>query len=125
MKRGAVEAVIYGCKRDLDGKISDCKLGMHAMCFHDLPKSIILDPCSRQSTGKNGLDRLKSCCYHRIKDLCVITDGACWKKKKYFCRKDIGHYPDGCIICLKSFPVGCVSSKKKGTDCMVSSICYK
>ena len=30
MKRGAVEEVIYGCIRGLDGRIQDCKLGMHA-----------------------------------------------------------------------------------------------
>ena len=124
MKRGAVEAVIYGCIRGLDGRIPDCKLGMHAKCFHDIQKSIILDPCIRQSTGNNGLDRLKSCCHHSLKDLCVITDGAWWKKKKYSHRKDIGNYPDGCIIHLKSVLVGHVSLRKKGAHSMVCSIHY-
>ena len=84
----------------------------HARCFHDIQKSIILDPCSSQSAGNNGLDRLKSFCHHNLKDLCVITDGAWWKKKKHSHKKR-----HGCIICLKSFSVGCVSLRNKGTDC--------
>ena len=123
IKRGAVEAVSYCCIRGFYGRIPDCKLWMHAKCFHDIQKSIVLDPCSRQSTGNNGLVRCKSCCHHSLKDLCLITDSACWKKKKYSHQKDIGYYPDGCIICLKSFSVGCVLPVKKGNDCMVCSIC--
>ena len=38
MKRGAVEEVIYGCTRGLDGRIPDCKLGMHAKCFNEIKK---------------------------------------------------------------------------------------
>ena len=93
----------------IDARISDCKLGMHARCFHNIQKSIIHDPCSRQSTGNNGLNRLKSCCHHSLKDLSIIIDGAWWKKKMYSHQKDIGNYADGFIICLKSFSVGCVS----------------
>ena len=52
MKRGAAEAVIYGCIRGLNGTIPDCKLGMHTNCFNEIQQSMILDPCSRQSTGK-------------------------------------------------------------------------
>ena len=89
MKREAVEAVIYGCMKGLDGRITDCKLEMHAKCFHETQKSFILDPCSRQSAGKNGFDKLKSCCHHNVGDLCVHTDGAWLKKKKYFHRKDM------------------------------------
>ena len=41
MKGGFVEEVIYVCVRDLDGRILDCKLAMHANFFdenmtHDL-----------------------------------------------------------------------------------------
>ena len=36
--------------------------------------------------------------------------------KKYSHWKDIENYPDGCIICLKSVSVGCVSSVKKATQ---------
>ena len=128
MKRGGIEAVTYGCIRSLDGRIPNCKLGMHAKCFLDIQKSIILDPCNRQSTGKKGLDRLKSCCHHSLKDLCAITDGAWWKarkEKKYSDQKDIGNYPNGCVISLKSFSVGHASLRKKGSDCMVCSIHYK
>ena len=39
MKRGAVEAVIYGCIRSLDGKTPDCKLGMHSRCFDKIQKT--------------------------------------------------------------------------------------
>ena len=62
----------------------------------------------------DGWDRLKSCCHHSLKDLCVHTDSAWQKKKNYSHWKDIGNYPDRCIICLKSFPVGCVSLRKMG-----------
>ena len=124
MKTKAGEAVNYSCIRGLDGRISDCKFRMHVKCFHELEKSFILDPCSRQSTGNNGLDRFKSCCHHSLKNLCVITDGTWWKKKKYSHQKDIGNCSDGCIICLKSFSVLCVCIWKKSTDCMVCSIHY-
>ena len=42
MKRGAVETVIYGCIKGLDGRISDCKLAMHAECFHEVQKASFL-----------------------------------------------------------------------------------
>ena len=123
-KRGVVKAVIYGCMRCLDGRIPDCKLVMHTIFFHEIQQSIILDLCSMQVPRNNGLDRLKSCCHHRLKDLCVHTDGTWCKKKKYSHWKDVGNYPDGCIICLKSFSVGCVSLAKMGNDCIVCSLCY-
>ena len=109
MKRDAIEAVTYGCIRDLDGRISDCKLGMNAKCFHDKQISIILDPCRRQPTENNGLDRLKNCCNHSVRDVYAITDGAWRKKKKYFQQIETGNFPDECIIYIKSFSVGCVS----------------
>ena len=43
--------------------------------------------------------------------------------EKVWPQKDKGIYPDGCIICQKSFSVGCTSSVKVGNDGMVGSIC--
>ena len=42
MKWEAVKAVIYGCITWLDGRIPDCKLGMHAKYFHDIQKASFL-----------------------------------------------------------------------------------
>ena len=102
-EKGAVEEVIYGWVWSLDGRIPDCKLGMHAKCFSDVQKYMIDDPESQYNGGWIQLDRLKSCCHHRLRDLCVHTDGVWWKLKKDCDQKDIGNYPDVCIICLKSF----------------------
>ena len=78
----------------------------------------------RNISDVTSLDKLKSCCHNNLRDLCVQTDGAWWKLKMHCHQKDIGNYPDGCIICLKSFSTGCVSPEKKGNYCMVGSICY-
>ena len=78
-----MKEVIYGCKRGLDGIISDCKLGMHAKCFDEIQKSIIHDIGSRHNSGSIQLKIIKSCCHHRIRDFCVYIDGAWWKMKKY------------------------------------------
>ena len=37
-----MKEVIYGCKRGLDGRISDCKLGMHAKCFSKYKKALFM-----------------------------------------------------------------------------------
>ena len=37
------------------------------------------------------------------------------ENEKIFPQKDIINYPDGCIICWKSFSVGCMSAVKKAT----------
>ena len=37
-ERGAVEGIICGCVRGLDGIIPDCKLAMHANCFNEIGK---------------------------------------------------------------------------------------
>ena len=119
-----MKEVIYECIRGLDGKIPCCKLGMNAKCFNEIQKSLILDHCCKQNGGSNRLDPLKRCCHNSLRDLCVYTDVAWWKLKKHSHKKDIGNYSDGCIICLKSFYVGCVLPVKKGNDCMVCSTCY-
>ena len=36
MKGGIVEEVIYGGVRGLNGRMFDCKLAMHANCFHEI-----------------------------------------------------------------------------------------
>ena len=75
--------------------------------------------------GSKKLDRLKSCCNHSLRDLCVHKDGAWLKLKKYCHQKDVGYYPDGCIICSKSFSVGCVLPVKMGNNSMVCLIYYE
>ena len=119
-KGGALEQVIYGCVRGFIGRIPDCKHAMNANCFNEIWKSMIHDLGSRHNGVGNRLDRLKSCCHHSLRDLCVQSDGAWW----YCHKKDIGNYPDGCIICLNAFSVGCVSPVKKGNYCRVHSICF-
>ena len=42
MKKEAVEEVIYGCIRGLDGRALDCKLAMHANCFIEIQKKWFL-----------------------------------------------------------------------------------
>ena len=71
-----MKEVIYGYIRGLDGRISDCMLGMHAKCFDDLQNIIIHDVESRHNSGSNQLKMLNRCCQHSLKDLCVHTDGA-------------------------------------------------
>ena len=117
-KGWAMKEVIYECIRGLDWKISHCKHGMHGNCFNEVQKSMILDPCRRQNSGNNKLNILISWCHHNLRDLCIHTDVAWWKLKKYSHQKDIANYPDGCIICLKSFFVGCVSTVSKSTQIM-------
>ena len=122
MKGGTVEEVIYGCIIGLDGRIPDCMLAMHANCFDEIQKSMIHNLCNRHNGHSNRFDVLKSCCHDSLWDVCVHTDGAWWKLNNYCHQKDVGIYPDGCIICLKFFSVCCVSQVKKG-DFMVCSIC--
>ena len=45
--------VIYGCARGLDGRILDCKLSMHANCFHEMRKNMIHDLGSRHDGVTN------------------------------------------------------------------------
>ena len=77
---------------------------------------MIYDIGSRHNSGSNQFKMLKSCCHHSLRDLCVHTGGAWWKMKKYSDQNGILNYPDGCIICLKSFSAGCVSAMKKATQ---------
>ena len=85
---------------------------MHAKCLNEIQQSMI----HSHNSGSNQLKMLKSCCYLSLKDLCDHKDGTWWKMKKYSHQKDIINYPDGCIICLKSFSVGCVSAVKRATQ---------
>ena len=71
-------------------------------------KKMIHDLGSRQNGVRNrsdvsSSDILKSCCHHSLRDVCVHTDSAWWRLKKYCHQKDIGNYSDGFIICLNSF----------------------
>ena len=102
-KGWSVKEVIYSCTRGLDGRISDCKLGMHSKCFDEIQRSLIHDVGSGHSSSSNQLKKLKSCCHHSLKDMHVHTDGAWWKMTKYYHQKDIVNYPDGCIIVWSPF----------------------
>ena len=114
----SVKEVIYGCIRRLDGRVPDCKIRMHGKCFNEIQQSLIHDVGSRHNSDSNQLKLLESCCHHSLRNLCVHTDGAWWKMKKYSHQKDISNYPDGCIICLKSFSFECVSVVKMATQIM-------
>ena len=48
-----MKEVIHGCINGLDGRITECKLGMHAKCFDEIQRSMIIDPCSRQNGVNN------------------------------------------------------------------------
>ena len=55
---------------------------------------------SKHDRARNGrhltiLGRLKMCFHHNLRELCVHTDGAWWKLKKYCTSGDISKYPDG------------------------------
>ena len=107
MNSGAVEVVIYGCIRGLDGRIPDCKLRIHANCFHDIqegPFLILVAGSLMETMDWTGSKAVASTYSH--------------------C-KDIGNYPNVCNICLKCISVGCVSLGKKSNDCLVYSLCYK
>ena len=67
-------------------------------------------------TANTTLERLEICCDYSLRNLCVHTDDVRWKLKKYCTHENIDNYPDGCIIYLKSFSVGCVTSEKVHTD---------
>ena len=99
------------CIMSIDGYISDCKLAMCASCFDEIKKNMIYHLCSRHNGERNrsdatSFDKCESCCHHSLRDMCVQTDGAWWKLKKYCHRKDIDIYPSGSIICLKSLSTG-------------------
>ena len=85
-------------------------------CFNEIQRSVINNIGCRHNCGSNQLKMLKNCCHHSIKDLHVDTVEAWWKMKKYSQEKVIVNYPDGCIICLKSFSAGCLSGVKKATQ---------
>ena len=118
-----MKEAVYIYIRGLDGRINDCKLGMYAKCFNEIQRCMIHDIGSRHNSDSNQLNKLKSCCHHSLKDLCVHKDGAWWKMKQYSHQKDIIYCPDGCIICLKSFSVGCVSAVKKATQIVKMEVC--
>ena len=84
--------------------------------FNEIQQSMIYDIRSSHNSDSKQLKKLKSCCHHSLRDLCVHTDVAWWKMKKCSLQNDNFNYPDGCIISLKSFFVGCVSVVKKATQ---------
>ena len=99
---------VLSCKHRLNRRIYDCKFIMLYSCFNQMRKNIIIySLCNRQDCGTNGicvtaLDRLKSCCHHSLKDMCIHTVDA-WKKLDKHCLQQyIGNNPRGCIICLNS-----------------------
>ena len=96
----------------MDGRILDCKLGMHAKCFDEIQKIMIPDPGRGQNGGSNWFDILKHCCHNSLVDLCAHTDGEWWKLQKLCHQKDVGKYSDIWLICLKQILIGCVTSKK-------------
>ena len=89
-----MEEEIYGCIMGLGGRKPDCKLAIYANYFDEIQKSMVHDLGSRNG-GSNRLDRIKSRCHHSHRDLCVHTDDAWWKLKKYCHQKDVDNYPDG------------------------------
>ena len=66
--------VLYGCKRGLDGRISDCKLIIHDKCFDELRKmddSVRKVKNIRNKNIHNGtlmtlLYELKMCYHHSL-----------------------------------------------------------
>ena len=85
-ERRAVKEVNYSCKRGLDGNISDCNLAVHPNCFNEAQISMFYDIDSKSNGGSSQLERLKSCCNHSLRDLCVHNDGA-WRKLKSIATK--------------------------------------
>ena len=73
-----MKKVIHGCIRGLYGRMSDCKLGMHAKCFDEIQQSMIHDVRSRHNSGSNQIKTLKRCCHHSLRDLCLPTDDDAW-----------------------------------------------
>ena len=93
---------------------------MLANYFDQIRKNMTYNLGSRHNSATNrpamtSLYRLKRCCHHSLSYLCVYTDGAWWKLKKYCCHKDIASSPGTCIISLISFSVGCVTQVNKST----------
>ena len=100
-----VEEVIYGCIGGLDGRISDCKLAMHANCFDQIRKNMMNNIGNNHDSTRKGrhvsiLNRLKWCCQHSMRDVYIQPNGAWWKLKKYCTLGVIFIYRDICIICL-------------------------
>ena len=112
-KRGVIKDVIYGCVKWFAWKKIGLQAGKKCKLFKWNTKKH--DSWSWQHSSMrcgsdvSSLDRLKSCCHHSLRDMCVHTDGAWWKLKEYCTHGDIGNYPNGCIIHLTSSSVGCVS----------------
>ena len=105
--------VLYGCRRGLDGRISDGKLATHAKYYDELRK---MDDSVRNmrnrrnesfsnSTMMTLLDEQKLCCHYSLKCLQVHIDGAWWKLKRYSLHPGIGNYHQGCIVCLELFQI--------------------
>ena len=102
---GVLWNVYCSCKKGLDWKTFYYKLAMHPIV---MIRSKMYDLQLWWQAQWNGrcvttLDRLKSWCHQSLRYLCIHTDGAWWNLKKYPQQKDIGNFPDRCIICLKSF----------------------
>ena len=94
--------------------VENVKKGCLMFFYYQLP--------AFSDSSSNRLNRLKSCCHYSLRDLCVHTDGAWWKLENYFIQKNVSKYPDGYIICLTYFSVGCAPPVKKSNKFMVRSI---
>ena len=105
-KWGSVEEVVYDFISGLDGRITNCKFAMHANHFNDIQKKFMILEADTlvvvidltDSTAVS-ITALKICVFKQM------VHSWHWK--------DIWNYPNGCIICLKSFSVGHVTSVKK------------
>ena len=105
--------VLIECKRGLDCRISNCKLGMHAKCYDEL--RTIDDKVKnvrnrRNESLHNGtmiihLDEQKLGFHYSLNGLQVHIDGAWYKLKMYSLHSGIGNYPKGCIVSLEPFQI--------------------
>ena len=77
-----VNEVIYCCQHGLNGRVHDCKIAMHFNCFDQMRNNIMIRNLgSSQGIAKNrmvvnALDRLRGCCHHGLRNLCVCTESA-------------------------------------------------
>ena len=66
-----MKEVVYGCIRGLDGRITDCKLGMYVKCFNEKQQSLIHDVGSRHNSGSNQLKMLKIVAITAL-EICIL-----------------------------------------------------
>ena len=114
-KGWSMKEVIYGCIKGLDGRMPDWKLGMHAKCFNEIVAGRMMVAIDWADSKAVAITTLEICVFTQM------VHGGSWKVLQ---PNRNGNNPDGCILCLKSFFVGCVLTLKKGNDCIVCSSRY-